>query len=186
MKRDAVFSEDRTRRYLLVRDWSTPLGALVTEAEDWRRRACGTNNPRANFIMLNPSDAGEVEDDPTIRKCVGFSKRWGFASMSVTNLIPIVSSDPWKLPPWRGFDLKNVEHILAAAEEANTVVVAWGSQPPGLERLLAISEYIQACHNLSDRFPLYCIGTTARGRPLHPSRAAYTAGPVLYRTRGAV
>ena len=47
-------------RYTLERRWS----------------AVGLAEPRIVWIMLNPSTAGAEVDDPTVRKVVGFSKRW--------------------------------------------------------------------------------------------------------------
>jgi hypothetical protein len=43
--------------------------------ELWRRWAEG---PHVLFVMLNPSTADAVTDDATIRKCIGYAKRWGY------------------------------------------------------------------------------------------------------------
>ena len=46
----------------------------------WRRWEPG---PQVLFIMLNPSTADELTDDPTIRRCIGFARSWGFGSLAV-------------------------------------------------------------------------------------------------------
>jgi hypothetical protein len=51
----AVFSDDREYRYRLWRTWDV-------------------DKPTAAFVMLNPSTADETENDPTIRRCIGFAK----------------------------------------------------------------------------------------------------------------
>ena len=40
-------------------------------------RQIGAGAKVATFIMLNPSTADAERDDATIRKCVGFARRWG-------------------------------------------------------------------------------------------------------------
>jgi len=49
-------------RYLLERKW-------------------GIGLPCVTWIMLNPSTADAEKDDPTIRRCIGFSKAWGYGSL---------------------------------------------------------------------------------------------------------
>jgi len=96
MTRDAIFSADKMRRFVLIRDWSdgAPLRTM-------------------NLMGLNPSYAGVEVDDMTVRKDIGFAKRWGFNRVVLTNLLANVSTDPWKLPAWRGFDQENLRFLHA-------------------------------------------------------------------------
>ena len=49
----------------------------------WRRIAQGERV--ATFIMLNPFTADGCVDDPTIRKCMGFCRRWVCGELHVVN-----------------------------------------------------------------------------------------------------
>jgi hypothetical protein len=46
------------------------------------------------FIGLNPSTADETTDDPTVRRCVGFAKRWGYDRMVMLNAFAYRATDP--------------------------------------------------------------------------------------------
>ena len=87
-----------------------------------------------NFIMLNPSTADDNFDDPTIRRCVGFAKRWGYSGISVTNLFAYRATDPNDLIKLLmtngGFRLavgeENTVHLGREAKNAQLIVCAWG------------------------------------------------------------
>lgn len=174
MIRSAMFSGDRKRRFELIRDWRDEIGAP---------------NKTALFVMLNPSVAGEAKDDPTVRKVVGFSRRWGYGRVVLVNLIPIVSTDPWALPPWCGIDPDNRLMIQRWLNEADLVVAAWGTQPKPLARTIALAEHVYCFQRMEPlsfgtklepgKKSLYCIGTTTGGYPKHPSRAPYTTSPEI-------
>jgi hypothetical protein len=68
MKRKTIFSAGRHYRYVLWREWEA------------------ANMEYAMFIGLNPSTADEVRDDPTIRRCAGYARRWGYGALCMTNL----------------------------------------------------------------------------------------------------
>jgi hypothetical protein len=53
----AVVSECGLYSYSLTRRWA--------------------HGPKALFVMLNPSTADAMVDDPTIRRCIGFARRQG-------------------------------------------------------------------------------------------------------------
>jgi hypothetical protein len=73
--RNAVTSECGKYRYLLTRQ-------------------VGFGDRTAAFIMLNPSTADAVNDDPTIRRCIGLARRWGCGRLVVANLFAIRATDP--------------------------------------------------------------------------------------------
>ena len=168
MKREATFSEDRARRFDLIRDW---------------RDEAGAPDKTALFVMLNPSKAGETEDDPSVRKTIGFGRRWGYGRIVVVNLVPIVSTDPWGLPPGKGIDMLNRAIQQRWMSEADLVVAAWGSQPRAICRTIALPELVYDLFRQTAPVTMYCIGTTRRGDPLHPSRAPYTNSPEVWREK---
>jgi hypothetical protein len=152
-------------RYVLRRSWNANLRGLV------------------NFIMLNPSTADDVFDDPTIRRCIGFAKRWGFSGLVVTNLFAYRATHPADLykAAVRSMDLAigadNYHYIGSAAEEAESIVCAWGNRGSLRGRDLQVTSALQIGYDL------LCIGRTALGNPLHPVREAYTDKPEPFRPR---
>lgn len=158
-------SEYRNHRYLLRRNW------------------IGTGG-QVNFVMLNPSTADDVFDDPTIRKCIGFAKRWGFARLAVTNLFAYRATDPRDLQVLLGssdtWDIAkggiiNEETVIATARESELVCCAWGAHGRILWQADALIK------RLAVEFDCYCIGLTTGGKPFHPSRAGYTSFPVRFK-----
>jgi hypothetical protein len=95
----ATISADGTYRYHLWREWDA-------------------HKPRAIYVMLNPSTADGRHDDPTIRRCVGFAKGWGFGGIEVVNLYALRATDPREIRNYAdpvGPD--NDRHILNAVGE---------------------------------------------------------------------
>lgn len=150
----AVISDCRTYRYSLTREW-----------EDGKCVA---------WLMLNPSTADAQVDDPTIRKCIGFSKRWGFGRLVVVNLFALRSTDPRALA--RNTDPVGPMTnwwITAAAKESRELVCAWGCQQhlttyalkdrprQVLERLIPADTIVS------------CLGRRKDGAPRHPLMLSY-------------
>jgi hypothetical protein len=145
------------------------------------RRTWGGDGPTACFIMLNPSTADHVRDDPTIRRCVGFARNWGCGGLVVVNLFAWRATDPHELfdvfycrhyprpdgsPAFHNGDPvgpENDAHILAAVAAASPVVAAWGAQGVMMNRAEAVGHLLAG----AGVAPL-CLGKTTWGQPRHP------------------
>lgn len=98
----------------------------------WREWDCDL--PACTWIMLNPSTADAEEDDPTIRKCVGFAKRWNCGRIEVVNLFALRATNPRELYSHTDpVGPRNNEAIRLATYNAEMVVCAWGTHG-GLNR----------------------------------------------------
>ena len=128
--------------------------------------------------MLNPSTADGLQDDPTIRRCVGFAQRWGYNVLSVRNLFPWRATDPAEL-----FQVETVtggvrgDTELLAACTADLVVVAWGASVPFLRDRAALELFAANFPAV----PLWCLGVTKHGHPRHPLYVRADTVPVLFR-----
>ena len=135
-----------------------------------------------NFIMLNPSTADDVFDDATIRRCIGFAKRWGFSGLVVTNLFAYRATQPNDLNALLGtvgglrlaIGEDNTAHLDREARNAKAVVCAWGDNCDVLpHRDLDVIQILRI-------YDLYCIRRTKKGNPAHPVRERYTDRPELF------
>lgn len=127
---------------------------------DWR-----PHGPRVLWVMLNPSTADGTEDDPTIRRCIGFSKSWGYAGLVVVNLFALRATDPDDLAVHEDpIGPRNDEAIRAAAKESPLIMVAWGSFA-GLRRR---DERVLEILRQEAGDDLCCLGLTTAGYPRHP------------------
>lgn len=153
-------------------------GAAITPCGRYRTalwREWGNGSSRCLFIMLNPSTADASLDDPTIRRCIDFTKRWGHNALDVVNLFSWRATDPRELltasdPVGPG------EPIIEAISRGSCrrVICAWGS--PTLSRLkkLVIERAAEVWRTilLTQRFhnapPIECLGVAKGGQPRHP------------------
>ena len=132
--------------------------------------------------MLNPSTADASVDDPTIRRCVDFSRSWGFAELVVCNLYAYRATQTVDLflAQEAGFDIvgpENREWMRNAMIDARAVVAAWGNGAAGDLALRTARETAQDLH---------CLGRTARGRPKHPLYVPKGTALSLYARAGEV
>lgn len=151
----AIFSPCGRYRYMLTR----------TLVED------GTGY--VNFILLNPSTADAEQDDPTIRRCIGFAQDWGYSSLVATNLFAYRATSPKDMKSQRDpVGPENDYHILNAHLAADQVILAWGNHGLHLRRAQAVIKQLSPL--------LYCLGTTRQGQPVHPLYQPRSAKPVIY------
>ena len=156
----AIFSADRRYRYRLTRRIDGGKGTVM-------------------FVMLNPSKADESRDDPTIGRCTGFAKLWGYGLLYAVNLSPVVATRPTdlsaSLPEPKSVFLRNFDAVENTAAMSDLIVLAYGNhvsrfRRPGRWRRRD-SDIIVSL--LSARRKLHCLGRTAKGHPRHPGRLPY-------------
>lgn len=143
------------------------MGAIISDCGQYRYQLTrdipdGSEAP-AVFVMLNPSTADAMHDDPTIRRCMGFAKSWGASSLIVANLYALRSTDPkalWTHPDPVGPE--NNKHLAELARKHFYVVCAWGAnaRPDRVRDFLRVMEASEAS--------LWCLGETKAGAPRHP------------------
>lgn len=133
----------------------------------------GGAGPTAAWLMCNPSRASHLIDDPTAGRVVGHSARWGFPRSLVGNVWALRTpypADLWAMLAAGTYNaamrLANLEALAAIGGQAEVHVAAFGAEP-GRRHKRAVLEALDA-FTLGGRFPLYCIGTTDDGLPLHP------------------
>jgi hypothetical protein len=131
-------------------------------------------------VGLNPSTADECTDDPTVRRCLGFARRWGFGHLVLANLFALRTTDPAGLREATDpVGPENDVHLSACAGEADVILAAWGAGGALCGRDDAV------CHLLRDR-ELLCLGRTLAGQPRHPLYVGGDRQPEVYRDREGV
>ena len=136
------------------------------------------------FCMLNPSTADEVQDDPTIRRCRGFARLWGFKHVYIVNIFAWRATDPNQLTFWheRGLNVVgplNDLYILRCAAQAKKVIIAWGALFPKLRELEWREEEVL---KLLAPFSPMALGLTKHGSPRHPLYLKKDLIPFRYAT----
>lgn len=127
------------------------------------------------FIGLNPSTADETENDATIRKCIGFAKRWGYGGIYMLNLYAFRETSPAVMaraadPVGPG----NNEALSYHRSNVGLIVAAWGDAVPArLRPVIRFKSRIKEVMGCLGGSPVKCMGMTQGGEPRHPSRLAY-------------
>ena len=155
----AVFSPCRRYRYVL---WRTIESSLFRDRDK-----------AVMFIGLNPSTADEVRDDPTIRRCIGFSREWGYSRLCMTNLFAYRATDPRVMKEADDpIGPENDDYLRRLSKEVDCVIAAWGNGGGFNNRDTAVM----------DLFPsLYALGLTRAGKPRHPLYVRSGSEPILWK-----
>lgn len=152
----ALYSSDLRYRYALTRVWAP--------------------GPRVLFVMLNPSTATEVQNDPTVERCERRARALGFGGFAVANIFAFRATDPRVMraepdPVGPANDAK----ILDLAASHDRIICAWGAHGAYLDRGAQIEARLR-----STGCQLYHLGLTLAGQPRHPLYIGYDQAPLLW------
>ena len=162
-RKGATFSRCRRYRYRLWRRWQ--------------------DGPTLVAIGLNPSTADAEKDDPTIRRLMGFARRWECGGLIVLNLLAFRATSPatMKAAPldpvgdanWHAFD-----GVLPPPRRADIVLCCWGAGGAHMDRDRTVTAYLEH-HGITP----WCLGVTSVGLPRHPLYVPYAATRRRYQGR---
>ncbi|MBT7447467.1 MAG: DUF1643 domain-containing protein [Tateyamaria sp.] len=150
----ATYSECEKYRYSLTRIWNG-------------------SGKRVNFIMLNPSTATELQNDPTVERCERRARTLGYGSFAVTNIFAWRDTDPKAMKKASDpIGPENDASIIKQAEWANDLIAAWGTHGAHLERGSSVKSMLQFTNQ-----PLFHLGLSKAGHPRHPLYLPYVQPP---------
>ena len=150
----AQYSDCERYRYMLTRTWHA-------------------EGRKALFIMLNPSTATEVQNDPTVERCEQRARTLGFGAFRVTNIFAWRDTDPKKMRA--AHDPVGPENDRAIADSclwADQIVAGWGTHGAHLNRGAAVGDLLH-----DSGLAIYHLGLTKAGHPKHPLYIAYRQNP---------
>ena len=150
----AVYSDCERYRYSLTRVWN-PAG------------------DKALFVMLNPSTATEVQNDPTVERCERRARTLGFGAFRVTNIFAWRDTDPRLMRAAEDpVGPENDAAILEGAAWADRIIAAWGTHGAHLARGPEVERLLR-----QTGMPLFTLGLTKEGHPKHPLYIGYAKQP---------
>jgi hypothetical protein len=155
-KSGALFSECGKYRYRLWRIW-----------DDDRPIMC--------WVAQNPSVANDVDNDPTVRKMMGFAKRDGCGGIMLANVMAAIATQERELMNMVDpIGPANGEHLQALRSVAicTKLVVAWGNRFGPKKKSIFRTAYCNAANICVGQGAL-CLGVTKSGDPKHPLFVPY-------------
>ena len=159
MEKDAIISKCGNYRYSLSRIWDK-------------------DKPLVMFLMFNPSTADTDRDDPTIRKCIGYAKNWGYGGILVGNLFAFRSSDPLDLLySDNPIGKHNGEYLEKMFDKSSIIIFAWGNQKI-LDKIYD-GPFKDFSKN-KNREKYYYLELSKRGTPKHPLYLKKELKPIKY------
>ena len=141
IRRSANFSRCRQYRYALWRWW-------------------GDGDDYALIVGLNPSTADHRQDDPTIRRCIGFARDWGYSGLCVANLFAYRATFPGDLMAAEDpIGPRNDYWLRQVSMKAAIVVCGWGNHGLWQGRADTVKRMLPGMHMLR---------MNGSGEPAHP------------------
>ena len=116
--------------------------------------------PTVMFIGLNPSTADGRLDDPTLVRCIGFARDWGYGGVYTANLFAFRATDPADMKAAKAPIGRDNDRVIAdLAALADRVIAAWGNDGAWMDRAEAVRALVPELHYLK---------MNRSGQPAHP------------------
>lgn len=157
---EAVFSDDRKKRYLLRKVWDA-------------------KKPRLTAIMLAPSAASGIELDSSTLLVLNNSARLGYGSVEIVNLFAMLND--FSLKHAESEDEENCKVILDSAKKSDAIVYAAGvGKAKNKAFQLRQKQVLEALRPLEGK--LHCLssenGEARLQHPLSPAVRAWNLSPL--------
>lgn len=141
---------------------------VLSECEKYRYKLAmiWSDKPIVAWIMLNPAATDVYDSNPTIRRVIYFSKKFGYGGFVVVNLWAYRATKPKELLEFiknKPVDLRNIESINEAINRKD-VIVAWGNNVTDCDTVRLIKMNLMRANSVN------CLGYTKSGQPKHPLR----------------
>ncbi|MEJ6399203.1 DUF1643 domain-containing protein [Yoonia sp. 208BN28-4] len=136
-------------------------------------RVWDANGKTVMFIMLNPSKADELANDPTVERCERRARALGFGAFRVTNIFGWRDTDPFamrKAAEPVGPD--NDATLRDGLAWADCIICAWGTHGAHRGRGPQVAQMLHRSGH-----QLHTLGLTKDGHPKHPLYIAYAEQP---------
>lgn len=157
----ATFSADGRYRYTLTRRWNA------------------SGRPHLFFIMLNPSTADELNNDPTVERCQRRAARMGMGGFTVLNLFAFRATNPMVMlaeaDPVGPANDSAIRERLSFLTPEDRVIVAWGAHGAYHGRDKAVLALLRELG-----VKPYALAVNLNGTPKHPLYVASAAEPREY------
>ncbi|SEW45182.1 hypothetical protein SAMN04488515_3298 [Cognatiyoonia koreensis] len=151
------YSDCQKYRYALTRTWDSAGQRLL-------------------IVMLNPSKADEIANDPTVERCERRARTLGFGSFRVLNIFAWRDTDPFQMRNRRWpVGPENDAVLSEGANWADMILAAWGVHGAHRGRGPCVARTLAAAGK-----PLTHLGLTKDGHPRHPLYVSYKTQPEVW------
>ena len=158
---------------------STHSVAIYSACEKYRyslTRVWNPKGPRVMFVMLNPSTASEVQNDPTVERCERRARHLGYGAFRVTNIFAWRATDPRKMrAASEPIGPQNKETLTEGGAWADHIIAAWGVHGSHLDQGPRVAKDLAQMS-----VPLFHLGLTKAGHPRHPLYLSYAQQPEIW------
>lgn len=155
---------------------------IFSPCRKWRYTLWRLWDPAKPYMMvvgLNPSTADEVQNDPTVWRCISFARDWGFGALCMANAFAYRATQPADMKAFpEPVGAENDRLLLEMAGGAGMVLAAWGTHGNHRNRDCELMAGPLAPAAAAGK--LMALGVTKDGHPKHPLYIKASTKPVPF------